>query len=48
MSNGEAALDAGGADAGGFEANAQNLRLLGRLEPKIIAADGRRWGQQIR
>ena len=38
--NGESALDAVGAVAGGFEANAQNLRLLSRLEPKILTGDG--------
>ena len=45
--NGEAALDAVGAAAGGFEANAQNLRLLSRLEPKIVAADGRPAGLNL-
>jgi dGTPase len=34
--NGEAALDVAAARCGGFEANAQTLRTLVRLEPKIV------------
>jgi dGTPase len=41
---GEAALDAVSAAIGGFEGNAQNLRIMSRLEAKIITADGRSAG----
>ncbi|MCT1366571.1 deoxyguanosinetriphosphate triphosphohydrolase [uncultured Kocuria sp.] len=45
--NGETALNAIAESAGGFEGNAQTLRLLSRLEPKVTMPDGQPCGLNL-
>ncbi|PZF60989.1 deoxyguanosinetriphosphate triphosphohydrolase [Curtobacterium sp. MCBD17_034] len=45
--NGETAINAWAADIGGFEGNAQTLRLLTRIEPKLYGEDGRPYGLNL-
>jgi len=45
--NGEKALNAWGLEFGGFEGNAQTLRLLTRIEPKVFGTDARPFGLNL-